>query len=607
MDCQCAAGGLHRGTRSRPVEKFPSFTLAPQIAVACFFLLSRLAPVTMAAPKVVASPAPPQPMEQKVTVKRGGSVEIPLKIYGTRAQTLGWIIKQPPQHGKLSAVKATGAESAVVTYRPPADVRLGADRFTFSVRSSEGVSAPVEVTIGITDEPPQISTAGDLNFGTLLAGTKAIRTLEISNRGGGFAEGMIEVDPPWKLEGARAYKLAAGERRELKITFAPERAGKFSGEVKFTSQADAAVTLSGVAEDGLAVVPGELVLEQDAGRSLRAAAFEIRNHTDAALEVAVAASPRLLVKRSVQVAAQAAVVLTVQTAEADVEVLDETVVLSAGGFMVRLPVRARALTALVRARPESVVFQNGAKTDERVILANHGGMPAKVTLGIGAPFSVEERGFVLASGAEKEVVISLAAVAGGGAQGVLQVGFDGGGFEIPVEAAGSALPVIAPALRRLRPTAPGRARTEDEVAAPVAPGSGVYAAKVDSVSASSATFRWQGALAEGAEFRCFQQVLTTDEEGELVSAFREYTAWKLARAGEANSATVENLEPGKAYLFRIDEVSATRANPVAFAQIRTPMPPVRESFFSLVGVLTGLAIVAACVSIWQRKRARSGF
>ena len=27
-------------------------------------------------------------MEQKVTVKRGGSVEIPLKIYGTRAQTL---------------------------------------------------------------------------------------------------------------------------------------------------------------------------------------------------------------------------------------------------------------------------------------------------------------------------------------------------------------------------------------------------------------------------------------------------------------------------------------------------------------------------------------
>ncbi|MEO7319720.1 MAG: hypothetical protein ABIZ56_12080, partial [Chthoniobacteraceae bacterium] len=192
-----------------------SFFIRPRLASALLFLKLGLAPMAMAAPKTPVAPAPPQPMEQKAAVKRGDTVDIPLKIYGTRAQTLSWIIKQAPLHGKLSGVRATGAESAVVTYRPPADLRVISDRFTFSVRSSEGVSAPVEVAVTITDDAPRISATAELDFGSLLIGASAAKTLEFSNAGGGIAEGAMEVDAPWKLAGARDYKLAAGERRRV--------------------------------------------------------------------------------------------------------------------------------------------------------------------------------------------------------------------------------------------------------------------------------------------------------------------------------------------------------------------------------------------------------
>ena len=177
------------------MEKFPSFFIRPWLVAVLFFFGGGIAPIAAGAPKMVVAPAPPQPVEQKVTVRRGGSVEIPLKIYGTRAQTLSWIVKQPPARGRLSEVRATGAESAVVTYRPPADLGVVSDRFAFSVRSSEGVSAPVEVTIAITDEAPQISAPGELNFGTLLVGASAAKTLEFSSIGIRKPQTMVQQKP----------------------------------------------------------------------------------------------------------------------------------------------------------------------------------------------------------------------------------------------------------------------------------------------------------------------------------------------------------------------------------------------------------------------------
>ena len=564
--------------------------------------------MALAVPKVVAVPAPPQPMEQKVTVKRGGSVEVPLKIYGTRAQTLSWIIKQEPVRGKLSAMRATGAESAVVTYWPPADLGVVADRFTFSVRSKEGVSAPVEVTIAIADDAPQIVGPGELNFGSLLVGASRAKMLEFSNSGGGFAEGSFEVGAPWKVEGLRDYKLAPGEKRAVKIVFAPEQRGKFESQVTFTSQADVAVVLHGVAEEALVVAPTDLVLAQDAGRRLRAGSMEIRNNTDHALEVEVSASPRLIFKNSLSLAAHGVATLALQTAETDVAALEDTLRFSSGAYAVRLPVTAKALPALVGARPENVVFQKGtANAKERVFFENRGGMEAKVVLSVGAPFAVEESRFALAPGAEKEVAISLKTESVAGSRAILKVDVDGGGFEISVVAGGRAETESAPAGPRVAKISAVRVEQEEsEVSEPPSASVEVPPMVVDSITGNSARVRWKGAWPNGVEFRCFQRLLSLDDDGDLVVNFREYSACKFSREDGANVVNFENLEQDQEYFFRIDEVSASTPKTVLLTQFHTLAPPVRGSFFSLTRVLIAFALVLGGFSVWNRIRMRSG-
>ena len=555
-----------------------------------------------AAPKTNVVPAPPQPVEQRVSVRRGGSVEVPLRIYGTRAQTLGWIVRQQPAHGKLSGVRATGAETAVVTYRPPTNLQVVSDRFTFSVRSNEGVSAPVAVTIAIVDDEPRIVAVAEMDFGALLTGATAVKVLDFTNAGGGIAEGGIEVSAPWRIEGARRYKLAAGDRHVAKIVFAPERAGKFGSEVRFTSQPDRVVAVRGVAEDALAVAPAELVLAQTPGFPLRAGSFELRNNTDAALEVAVAVSPRLVVQGMVHVAAGGVVALAVQVAEKDVAPLEETIAFTAGKIAARLSVRAAALAALVRARPQSVAFRRGT-LKERIVLGNEGGRETKVHLAIGAPFSIGESSFALAAGVEKEVVVTLASTAAGSAHAMLKITADAGGFEIPVDAEiSSTSAATAPAPRRTPGAAPARQEPDPPAVDDVS--SGILPAAVVSVGEKSATFQWQDSPPAGAKLRCLLRSLSLDADGELVTTFTEYPASKIEQRGKMNVATVEKLEPGNWYFFRIDAVTADGAPPLTFAQIRTPAATPRAPVFSLMRVLIALALLAGGASIWQRKRGR---
>ena len=565
----------------------------------------------MAAPKVVVAPAPPQPMEQKVTVKRGGSVDVPLKIYGTRAQTLSWIIKQLPVRGKLSAIRATGAESALVTYRPPADLGVVSDRFTFSVRSNEGVSAPVEVTIAITDDAPQIVGPGELNFEPLLVGASRVKTLEFSNGGGGFAEGSFEVGAPWKVEGLRDYKLAPGEKRAVKIVFVPERSGKFESQMKFTSQADVSVILRGVAEEALVVAPTDLVLTHDGGSPLRAGSIEIRNNTDNALEMEISAGPRLILKKSLSLAAHGMATVALKTAETDVAALEDTLEFSSGALAVRLPVAAKALPALVRARTENVVFQKGtANAKERVLFENRGGVEASVVLSVGAPFAVDESRFVLAPGSEKEIAISLKAESVAGSQAILKVDVDGGGFEIPVVAGGRAQTESAPAVPPVAKASAVRVdREESEVSEPAAGSVEVPQMVVDSITGNSATVRWKGAWPNGAELRSFQRLLSLDDEGELVVTFQEYPACKFSWEDGVNVARFENLQQDQEYFFRIDQVSTSASKTVLLTQFNTLAPPARGSFFSVRRVLIAFALFLGGISTWSRirMRSRSGF
>jgi hypothetical protein len=92
-----------------------------------------------------------------------------------------------------------------VTYVPPDDLGITQDRFSYAVKSNEGVSGAVDVVIRIVDLAADLSVPAELEFPTVLTGSAAEQTIEIANRGGLDAKGKVEVERPWRVEEPAEY------------------------------------------------------------------------------------------------------------------------------------------------------------------------------------------------------------------------------------------------------------------------------------------------------------------------------------------------------------------------------------------------------------------
>ena len=289
------------------------------------------------------APAPPQPVGATVKARRGEVLEIPLRIFGTRTQALTFLIRTPPRAGKLSAPKNTANETAIVRYTPPADRAVTRDSFTYAVRSVDGVSAPVEVVIEIADTPAELIAPGELSFGKRLVGKTETVTLEIQNRGGDVSEGDVTVDSPWRVEPPAHYRVEGNARAFLRVTFAPDLPGEFSGEVHYSGQPARLTTLRGEAIAPLAVRPAALDLHHESVTGARTGVFEIANQTDSERVVSLHATERLKMDRRLTIAPGRSATVAVMTAEDDRDALAEVIRFEAQGFSAVLPVRAAAV------------------------------------------------------------------------------------------------------------------------------------------------------------------------------------------------------------------------------------------------------------------------
>lgn len=544
-------------------------------------------------------------MEQTVGVRRGASVDIPLRIYGTRSQTLSWIIRQQPAHGQLSKLRATSPETAVITYTPAADLRFTADTFTFSARSNEGASAPALVSISISDDPAKLVVPDIIDFGTVLTGSISTRQIEFTNGGGGIAEGEIMVDPPWRLDGSRRYKLGAGERHIAKVTFTPERGGRFDSEIRFSSQPERTTALRGLANEPLAVTPSPLELRNDAGTTLRAAGFELRNNTSEPIDVAINASKRLIIPTTLHLDPLTSVAVSVQATAGDAAAISETIRLTAGGISARLQVSAKALPAMIRALPEKVKFRRataGGAEPETVTFENVGGSPGRMAIKASAPFGASDEAIVLEPGERKAVTVSLANTPTGGVQGTLKVSGDGILRDIALEAevAPNGEPLFAQPIKRPPPTIQRPGAPSLQPTSIPGPRSGT----VTSMTSNRATFEWPGTLGSDVRLRCLRRKLVNGEDDARNQTFSDYARCAFSQRDGRIVATVDNLEPGQVYFFRIDLAGQDGGAdiPVSFAQIRTPAPPPSSRRISLLTILVALALATGGAAIWQRSK-----
>ena len=520
------------------------------------------------------APPPAQPVAVKVA--RGETAEIALRIYGRKNEALNYLIRTPPKYGRLTEPRAVEREVSAVTYTPPADLAITRDRFSYAVQSRAGVSAAVDVVLTIVDLPPDLALPGGLDFAPMLAGASAAKAVEISNRGGGIAEGRAEVEVPWKIEGSPKYRLGAGARAVFKIVFAPEKGGVFESAVRFTSQPESSVRLRGEAVEAISASPVSVVLQNAAGDPVRAGAFELSNQTGEERRVTLTGGARLQVPAELAVPAHGKVSVPVRTAADDVKALEAEVRVEAAGLTVRVPVRAARVGPLIRAVRGPLAFGrvDAAKPASASFeLENFGGTEAAVNWEIGAPFEMERPSVTLAAGEKRTLVLRTQSAAAGKYRAWLTAKVGQQKLEIPVEAElfAKAAPAAAPragvaASQRAAERPPDdQAAVEPEAAVeppepvelpPVVAELRVELIRPEGVALTqlnptSATIEWPVAMDAAGSFRFESRRVIADSAGELKVVWSEIPKVQVRREGAKHVAALRGLKPGIAYGVRV--------------------------------------------------------
>lgn len=572
-------------------------------------------PVTDAPGKTErAGPGPPQPVAVKVKARRDEATPIPLRIFGTRNQTLTFLVRKPPAHGKLGAPEKLGAESAVVRYSPPGDRTVTRETFTYAVRSAEGVSAPVEVTIEIVDLPAELTAPAELRFGSVLTGTETAQTFELLNRGGDPAEGEIQVDAPWRIDGSARYQLETGGRKFVRVIFAPTSPGQFEAELRYSSEAQRVTTMYGEGRAPLAVQPERLDLSYEPLTGARTGSFEVINHSGVPQTVQLLASERLKLDRHLMLAAGGRTAVAVQIAPVDIALFSEIIRLKATDYEAVLPVHADPKPAVLRISPESLGLHSsgaGGAWRGELQLENIGGTTLQADLRTSAPFALSTARITLPAGAKETLVITAAGGESRRLEGALTIHSSEGQRTVPLRGGAPGAVLASARTEQVRsPESPPREETR-EVERGRLKLSGEQSMHLPSLAATrvvdctetSATLEWTGTLPSGGVRGEMRELLLVNHQ--LVIRWQPHPAFK-AEAGDGKvRGTFNGLKPGQFHAVRVmPKRGDASAEPVASAGFETRSVPKRKPLVTRARVLLIIGVAMIGAVLWERYRSR---
>jgi len=600
-------------------------TISRLFLIFCVFCLGAEVPVRAARkpPEPEVGVAPPQPVELNLKIHREGQTEIPLRIYGKAGEPLKYLIRTPPLHGKLSEPQQKEREISSVIYDPPLDLNITTDKFTYAVQGGAGVSAPVEVTITILDQPAQLQIKDTIDFSTIRVGATTSRLLEISNQGGMIASGDVIVDAPWKLEGKGAYKLRNGDVAVFKVIFAPDMGGKFDGVARYTSDPEHSTTLRGVAEAAIAAIPEQWVLTQSPGEAIRSGTFALTNQLDEARTLQLKTDPHLKVPAEVTIAAHATVSIPVEASADNVQAMEAEIHLMAKDFSISVPVRVPALEAVLRTTTPDVEFGRidaGKKASARFAVENIGGANGYVSWEISPPFQLTEKGTMLEPGVKKEFPIEIDGKTSGKFRTWLKFKAGTQTFDIPVEAE------IAGALQKAPPASVGSVALPVASSAPPsnsngpqdsaesAPTKAPYVqpdwapdvtlpqgVHVEHITPTSAEIVWPANLGMSTQFRIEMRQLQLDHDGNLQVTWVTPKDIPIQARGSNNVAVLTGLASGEPWTVRVSTLqpNGDPGNRLFTIEFITPS---KSSWFAKVGKpsLIQLLVVALIgLLAWQ--------
>lgn len=545
---------------------------------------------------------PPPPIPRKATLDRGQNATIPLGVYGPGVEQMEFIIRTPPKHGTLSRVQITGDSTAAVVYTAPAQTNALEDRFTYAVRTADGVSAAVPVVITIAEPaglPPRLVVPGSLDGEEQRTGEEYTFTIPIKNAGGGYAEGEFTIAPPWKVQNPAKFRLAGGESMEVTVTFSAMKIGAHKADLTYGAAHRVSTTLNAKVVAPLTITPALLDLKAKPGAATRSGQVKLTNQSSLPVTVTIKHGGALLTEQSVTVPALDSHTLAVFAEPGEVGKIEDRLEMKAGEWTHSLPVIAQPLGAIVSCREKSVTF-TGA-TAERTVqsnitLENSGGSPVAVTLTAPAPFRTDPTAIALKPKSTATIAVLCKADTEGLAEGELAITGADVDIRIPLSAnigpreAAKKTPPKTPHAEE--PPAPKPVREAKESSTPSAAAElPNIRGKAIEVKATKATIEWKASQKPG--LRAQSRILAPSGDTPAI-------AWKdikatFAASGTNMQCTVDSLAPQSLHTIRIisnDGVECT----VNFVTL--PSPPY------LIYALRALLLIGAVagIAIYLRKR-----
>jgi hypothetical protein len=440
-----------------------------------------------------------------------------------------------------------------------------------------------------------------------------------------MAEGEIEVDMPWQIEGPRAYQLAAGQRQRFTVVFAPDTAGLFRREIRYTSHRDRTTLLRGEVRAAIAVDPAAVELRHGPGDPARHAVFHILNHTSEDQTVTLGAAERLQAPASITVPAGERVPVSLSTAPTDVAPLGEEVRLAGAGMELRVPVRAAAVAPILRSAAAEIDFgQAAAAQPARASLEiqNVGGTEGFWRLEPAAPVSAEPAEARLAPGEKKKIGLTLLSPEPGQFRSLLTLRGEGQAVALPFKALVTTpspprRPATRAGVRALQTSSlaagsrsgplDDRAMADTSTQRPGRPlARDVAGVRPVEIGRSRAVLEWPASLSPAKEFRIESRQLSLDAKRDLKIEWTEESAVRTRFEGGRVRAQISNLKPGSGYMFRVVPlgVGSGPGKPLFSMSLQTAPKLRLRDIVTLPRVLAGLLVICLSVLGWQKYLAR---
>ncbi len=525
-----------------------------------------------------------------------------------------FLVRKPPNAGKLSEPKNDAPDAAIVRYFPPTDLKVKSASFTYAVKSSEGVSAPAEVTIEIVDAPAQLRVPEKLAFAPLLLGERKVETIEIGNPGGEPGEGEARIGDPFAIDGEAHYHIEPNGKAFMRIVFAPTAAGTFETEIVFSSHPTAHTTVTGSAQAPIEVNPGTLTLHVEPLTGVRSGFASIQNHTDRKQRIEAQATDRLKIVEPIELEPGAKTVFSISTAKDDTAAIAETVHFIGINAEASLEVVAEAVPADIRiSRPEMTLRPDAKRSiwTGFLELSNRGGKPGTIQIAQEGGLVPEERELTILPGETKRVNVSLRKMKQAEFHGALKVTTPTGAQTAKVSAV-----FASPATSRAFDHSKSRVAENDDPESrggdpkfaladfdPVSIAPGFHTRLVE-ISATTATLEWP-ALKSPIEYRAEIRQLAL-RNGNLETSWSVHPEFEAVVTNGQVQGKLHALEPGRVYTVQVLIASGENAGEVAArATFQTGPAPPRWAWLTWPRVLMTLAAVLLGGVIWQRRRQRT--